>query len=116
MAKSMIAKSRMPKSREHGDIINRLSAPDFEAARVPSESAPLAERTKDRLAQAIVQYMVEHGLNQSQMADQLGEDRSLINKVARGRLESITIDRLTGWVERLYPRAELRLMNGGSGR
>ena len=114
MTKVLTRKSKMPSTPEHDEIIRRLSDPDYEATRLPSQLAPLSERTKWNLSQAIVQFMVEKKLTQVQMAEQLKEDRSIVNKIVRGRLEGFSIDRLTNLVERLFPKAEIQLKKTGT--
>ena len=114
MAKLLTRKSRIPSSPKHDEIIRRLSDPQYEATRIPSQFAPLSERTKWNLSQAIVQFMVEKKLTQVQMAKKLNEDRSIINKITRGRLEGFSIDRLTNLVERLFPKAEIQLKKTGT--
>ncbi len=91
--------------QEHWATVERLSAQDHEATRIPSKTAPLRERMKFEAAQVITRYLIENKLSQVQLAERLKINRSLVNKIVRGRLEEFGLDRLTEYVERLYPKA-----------
>jgi predicted XRE-type DNA-binding protein len=98
--------TRLPvNEQEHWETVNRLSSQSHEAMRIPSKKAPLRERMKFEAAQLIARYLVEHKLSQVQLAERLKINRSLVSKITRGRLEEFGLDRLTEYVESLYPKA-----------
>jgi predicted XRE-type DNA-binding protein len=49
----------------------------------------------------------EKGLTQEQAAQLCGTDQPTLSKVLRGRLESVTIDRLTRWIVALGGRVRI---------
>ena len=49
----------------------------------------------------------EKGLTQEQAAQVCGTDQPTLSKVLRGRLESVTIDRLTRWIVALGGRVRI---------
>ena len=49
----------------------------------------------------------EKGLTQGQAAQLCGTDQPTLSKVLRGRLESVTIDRLTRWIVALGGRVRI---------
>ncbi len=90
--------------KEHWATVARLSSLSHEVVQVVSKKASLRERMKFEAAQLITRYLVEHKLTQVQLAARLEINRSLVNKIVKGRLEEFGLDRLTEYVERLYPR------------
>jgi len=90
---------------EHWSTVDRLSKPIYEALQIPSKKSPLRERMKFEAAQIIARYMVENKLSQAELAKNLEINRSLVNKIVHGRLDEFGLDRLTEYVERLYPQA-----------
>jgi predicted XRE-type DNA-binding protein len=62
----------------------------------PEEAAELTAKTK--LIVAIKDTMARRKLTQLEAARLCSTDQPTLSKVLRGRLESITIDRLAGWL------------------
>jgi predicted XRE-type DNA-binding protein len=65
----------------------------------PAEAAELA--AKSTLIIAIKDAIKERKLTQQQAARLCGTDQPTLSKIFRGRLESVTLDRLTTWLTAL---------------
>ena len=72
-----------------------------------AEAAELA--TKSSLIDAIAETITRRELTQRQAAELCGTDQPTLSKVLRGRMESITIDRLTFWLIALGRTVEIRI-------
>ena len=95
----------MTNESEHWNTVDLLSSPAYSALRIPPKKAPLRDRMKFEAAQLITRYLIENKLSQVQLAEELDIDPSLVSKIVRGRLDEFGLDRLTEYVERLYPKA-----------
>jgi predicted XRE-type DNA-binding protein len=73
----------------------------------PTEAAELT--AKSRLIQAIDETIKRRKLTQLEAARCCGTDQPTVSKVLRGRMESVTIDRLTGWLMALRRTVEIRV-------
>ena len=62
----------------------------------PAEAAELT--AKSRLILAIDETIKRRKLTQLEAARRCGTDQPTLSKVLRGRMESVTIDRLTAWL------------------
>ncbi|MGH9378154.1 MAG: helix-turn-helix domain-containing protein [Terriglobia bacterium] len=71
----------------------------------PAEAITLT--AKSHLITAIKETIEERGLTQKQAAARCGTDQPTLSKVLRGRMESITIDRLTAWLTDLGGTVEI---------
>jgi predicted XRE-type DNA-binding protein len=70
--------------------------------------AEAAELTgKSRLILAIKDTIAQRKLTQQDAAELCGTDQPTLSKVFRGRMESVTIDRLTGWLNALGRDVEI---------
>ncbi len=80
----------------------------------PAEAAELT--VKSALIAAIGDTIRERGLTQAQAASLCGTDQPTLSKVLRGRMESVTIDRLAAWLNALGRTVEIRVRpyQGGS--
>ena len=65
----------------------------------PTEAAELT--AKSMLITAIVETIDKRKLTQKDAAQRCGTDQPALSKVLRGRMESVTIDRLTAWLTAL---------------
>jgi predicted XRE-type DNA-binding protein len=73
-------------------------------------AAEAAELTvKSRLIDAIIDTIVRRELTQIQAAKLCGTDQPTLSKVLRGRMESVTIDRLAGWLTALGRTVEIHV-------
>ena len=70
-----------------------------------TESEELA--AKADLITLVSRAIQEKGLTQEQAAQVCGTDQPTLSKVLRGRLESVTIDRLTRWIVALGGRVRI---------
>lgn len=73
----------------------------------PAEAAELS--VKSALIGAIGDTIRERGLTQAQAASLCGTDQPTLSKVLRGRMESVTIDRLAKWLNALGRTVEIRV-------
>jgi len=64
---------------------------------------------KSRLITAIGETIKRRKLTQSEAARRCGTDQPTLSKVMRGRMESVTIDRLTAWLIGLGRTVEIRV-------
>lgn len=71
----------------------------------PAEAATLT--AKSDLISAIRETVERRGLTQKQAADACYTDQPTLSKVLRGRMESVTIDRLSTWLNVLGGRVEI---------
>ena len=69
------------------------------------EAAELA--AKADLITLLARAIKENGLTQEQAAHLCGTDQPTLSKILRGRLESVTIDRLTRWIAALGGRVRI---------
>jgi predicted XRE-type DNA-binding protein len=72
-----------------------------------SEAAELT--VKSRLISAIDETIKRRKLTQLDAARRCGTDQPTLSKVLRGRMESVTIDRLTAWLTALGRTVEIRI-------
>ena len=86
--------------RGSGNVFRDLG---FSAA----EAAELA--VKSALIDAITDTIEQRELTQKEAAKLCGTDQPTLSKVLRGRMESVTIDRLTGWLTALGRTVEIRV-------
>ena len=73
----------------------------------PEEAEELA--AKSALISAIDETIVRRKLTQNQAAKLCGTDQPTLSKALRGRMESITIDRLAAWLTALGRTVEIRV-------
>jgi predicted XRE-type DNA-binding protein len=71
----------------------------------PAEAATLA--AKGDLISAIRETMERRKLTQKEAASACHTDQPTLSKVLRGRMESVTIDRLTTWLSALGGTVEI---------
>jgi predicted XRE-type DNA-binding protein len=72
--------------------------------------AETAELTaKSRLIQAIAETIKRRKLTQLEAARRCRTDQPTLSKVLRGRMESVTIDRLAAWLTSLGRTVEIRV-------
>ena len=73
----------------------------------PAEAAELM--AKSRLISAIGETIQRRKLTQKEAARRCGTDQPTLSKILRGRMESVTIDRLTTWLMALGRTVEIRV-------
>jgi predicted XRE-type DNA-binding protein len=73
----------------------------------PAEVAEL--ETKSALIDAIGETIEQRKLTQQDAAKLCGTDQPTLSKVLRGRMESVTIDRLAGWLTALGRTVEIHV-------
>lgn len=73
----------------------------------PAEAAELT--AKSVLITAIADTIQRRKLTQVEAAGLCGTDQPTLSKVLRGRMDSVTIDRLTAWLTALGRTVEIRV-------
>ncbi len=73
----------------------------------PAEAAELT--VKSSLITAIGDTIKQRKLTQQEAARLCGTDQPTLSKVLRGRMESVTIDRLTAWLTALGRTVEIHV-------
>jgi predicted XRE-type DNA-binding protein len=73
----------------------------------PAEAAELA--AKSALITTIGDTMNKRRLTQVEAARLCGTDQPTLSKILRGRMESVTIDRLAAWLNALVRTVEIRV-------
>jgi predicted XRE-type DNA-binding protein len=69
-----------------------------------------AEMTvKSKLIMAIADTIRERDLTQQEAARLCGTDQPTLSKILRGRMESVTIDKLAAWLNTLGRTVEIRV-------
>ena len=74
----------------------------------PEEAAELS--VKSTLIMAIDETIRRRKLTQTEAATLCGTDQPTLSKALRGRMESITIDRLASWLTALGRTVEIRVV------
>ena len=74
----------------------------------PEEAEELS--AKSALISSILETMKRRKLTQVQAAKLCGTDQPTLSKILRGRVESVTIDRLAGFLTALGRTVEIRVM------
>jgi len=64
---------------------------------------------KSKLIMAVGDTIRERGLTQQEAAQLCGTDQPTLSKVLRGRMESVTIDKLAAWLNALGRTVEIRI-------
>jgi predicted XRE-type DNA-binding protein len=90
--------TRIPFERSSGDVFADIGF-------TPAESAELT--AKSALIIAIKDAIQRHRLTQQEAARLCGTDQPTLSKVFRGRMESVTIDRLASWLNALGQDVEI---------
>jgi predicted XRE-type DNA-binding protein len=86
--------------RGRGDVFRDLGF-------TPAEAAELG--AKSMLIDAIAQTIEQRDLTQKDAAKICGTDQPTLSKVLRGRMESVTIDRLAAWLTALGRTVEIHV-------
>jgi predicted XRE-type DNA-binding protein len=92
--------TKIPAHRSSGDVFIDIGFTPEEAAELNAKSA---------LIMAIDETIGRRGLTQIEAARICGTDQPTLSKVLRGRMESITIDRLSSWLTSLGRTVEIRV-------
>ena len=91
---------KIPSYRSRGDVFIDIGFTPEEAAELNAKSA---------LIMAIDESIVRRKLTQIEAARICGTDQPTLSKVLRGRMESVTIDRLSSWLTSLGRTVEIRV-------
>ena len=73
----------------------------------PAQASELSARSG--LIFAIADTIKRRQLTEKEAARRCGTDQSTLSKILRGRMESVTIDRLTGWLTVLGRTVEIHV-------
>src|SRR5579862_4201943 len=92
--------AEIPVHKSSGDVFADIGFASAEAA---------ALNTKSRLISAIDETIKRRKLTQVEAARRCGTDQPTLSKVLRGRMESVTIDRLAAWLMALGRTIEIHV-------
>lgn len=95
-------------SEEQLRIIRKQSSKSI-ASRMLPDNAPLVDKIKFSICEEILKYKMKNELTQRQLAEQLGENESLISKVVHYHIDEFTIDRLLKYLNVIYPDVEFKI-------
>ena len=98
--KKTLRRERIPVHKSSGNVFVDIGF-------TPAEAAELT--AKSRLISAIDETIKLRRLTQLEAARRCGTDQPTLSKVLRGRMESVTIDRLTLWLMALGRTIEIRV-------
>lgn len=79
------------------------------ASRPLSKDASKLDRLKYKLCEKFVIYKNEHRITQRALAEEIGINESLVSKIIHYNYEEFTIDRLVGYLEKIFPDFELEI-------
>jgi predicted XRE-type DNA-binding protein len=104
-------KSSFPDAKTLKRVRDRLSAPDYGGGdlAIPA-NASRSDVAKYEICQLIAKYRREHDLKQRELAQLIGVDESRISDILRGKIESFTLDRLVGYVEKIFPSFRIKIL------
>ena len=91
---------QVPHEKSSGNVFADMEFSQAEAAELTVKSA---------LIMTIRDTIKERELSQQEAARLCGTDQPTLSKVMRGRMESVTIDRLTAWLTALGRTVEIRV-------
>jgi predicted XRE-type DNA-binding protein len=103
----MIKKDNWPSEKELAIMRKRLSKGI--ASRMLPDNASLVDKIKFSICREILKYKMKNELTQRQLAEQLGENESLISKVVHYHIDRFTIDRLLKYLNVIYPDVEFKI-------
>ncbi len=92
--------ARIPIHKSTGNVFRDIGF-------TPAEAAELT--AKSMLITAIGETIKRRRLTQREAARRCGIDQPTLSKVIRGRMESVTIDRLTAWLTALGRTVEIHV-------
>jgi predicted XRE-type DNA-binding protein len=92
--------TKIPVHKSSGNVFADIGFTAAEAAELMAKS---------RLITAIGDTIKRRNLTQSEAARRCRTDQPTLSKVLRGRMESVTIDRLTVWLTALGRTVEIRV-------
>jgi len=92
--------SKIPVHRSSGNVFRDMGFSASEAAELTAKSL---------LIEAISETIDQRKLTQKEAAKLCETDQPTLSKVLRGRMESVTIDRLTGWLTALGRTVEIHV-------
>lgn len=91
---------KIPARKGSGDVFADLGFSPAEAAELSAKSI---------LIDAIAETMEKRALTQAEAARLCRTDQPTLSKVLRGRMESVTIDRLAAWLTALGRTVEIHV-------
>ena len=92
--------AEIPFHQSSGNVFTDMGFSSIEAAELTAKS---------RLILALDETVMRRKLTQREAARRCRTDQPTLSKVLRGRMESVTIDRLTAWLTALGRTVEIRV-------
>lgn len=72
-------------------------------------NATAIQKLKYDLCKEIVTYIVQHRINQKDLADELGVDPAIVSKIINYNIEYFSVDKLGEYVAILNPKVEFKV-------
>ena len=109
--KSQSKKKSFPDEKTLKRVRDRLSDPSYGGGdlAIPA-NASKSDVAKYEICQLIAKYRREQGLKQREIAELIGVDESRISDILHGKIESFTLDRLVGYVEKIFPSFRIKIL------
>jgi predicted XRE-type DNA-binding protein len=104
-------KSDFPNSKTLAKVRSKLSDLNYSGGNLDlSDDASEVEKAKYELCQILARYQREHHLMQKDIAEKLGIDEARVSDILRGKLEGFTLDRLVGYIKKIHPRLQIKII------
>lgn len=95
----------LPNEKELARARKKLSK--VEPTRALPKSASKSEKLKYELCRQFVKYLVEHGMTQKELAEEIDIQPARMNEIVKYRIDLFTVDRLLDYTERLKPNLRI---------
>lgn len=106
----MAKKIRWPSESELKSIRKKLSRGRWTRF-IRKEDLSIVDKTKYEICKQLIVYANSNRLTQREMAKLIGENESLVSKVLHYYFDEFTIDRLLKFLNKVYPKAEIKIKN-----
>lgn len=88
----------------------RKSLENIEGSRLVGEEGTPVDRLKYIICQKFLEYHMETGISQKELAILIGIDEALVSKLLRNRVESFSLERLLRFLSIIYPNYKIELV------
>ena len=100
---------KFPDAKRLKEVRDRLSREDVMGSSLLPENASEVEKVKYKACEMIIRYRQNNGLKQKHLATKLGIDEARMSEILHYKIEIVTLDRLVGHAQALYPNLKLNL-------
>ncbi|MGB0453826.1 MAG: XRE family transcriptional regulator [Bacteriovoracaceae bacterium] len=91
-----------PSANEISDVLKQISESEPTLV-IDFNNASKSDILKYRLCQEFVKVLKEENLSQVALANKLGVDKSIVNKIVHHKIETFTVDRLIDLFSSIKP-------------